>query len=152
MNSPYLILVEEFPVSLLRAHQHPLVNIILLIILYLIRLCLLVFPIPCEESLHPLMVYCMSIEKGLCWSPWFLLILMTVCPSVSNFHSHWYILLFLFLPFVFDGHYLYISIFSLCVPFYHIPNFLCSFQISTELFLLCSLVKEFMSRYFNMWL
>ena len=117
LTSPCLILVKYVLVLPLRAHQHPLVKSVILMMISLFRLFLLVSPSLCEEVIHPLMVSHMSIKIIFCWSPWLLLPHMNMCTYVYSVHSYWYILLVLLLHVVFDGQHLYISTFSLCVPF-----------------------------------
>ena len=123
-----MILVKYILVLPLRSHQNPLVNSIILIMISLFRLCLLVSPSLCEEAIRPLMVSRMSRKIIFCWSPWLLLPHLTVCTSVSSFHSDLSILLLLLLHVVFDGQHLYISTFSLCVTFLYYPIILLLFS------------------------
>ena len=161
---------------LLRSPQYPLVNIILPIILYMMRLCLPVLPsicevvslilrerafclrlclpvLPsiCEEALHILAVSLILRERAFCLSLLFLLPLIIVLPYVSSVHSHWSLLLLLLLHVVFDEQHWWIFGFSCVIFFYQRLQLFYSFLISAIFLFLCSLVKEVMSHYFGIW-
>ena len=103
---------------------------------------MMVFPSTHEESLHPLMMYHMSREIVFCWYPRLLLLLLNVCPSVSSVHSHWYILLLLFLCFTFTGSIYIYSTFYLSISFLSVPVVLLLLSNFRRVLLLFLYVKE----------